>query len=141
MRSHRRTKTFDLRQLFVFGVTAILAVGGVALAAPARAQVDITVLHRFAGGPTDGCRGVVTVQGPDGMFYGFTGDPDLCRPSDAIGILKMAPDGSGYTVITGQPVVAAPRITARFLRWPPMEVTSRSCIASTAGQLAAGLEA
>ena len=71
MSTHRRT--FDLRQPTVFGVTAILTVIGVALAAPAQAQ-DVTykVLHSFTGGADGRHPQSGLIQGPDGTLFGTT---------------------------------------------------------------------
>jgi len=61
----------------------------------------ITVLHNFAGYPTDGCRPIsVLVQGPDGDFYGTTysgGDSSADGNGNGT-IFKISPSGV-YTLL------------------------------------------
>ena len=102
MRTHRHTRTFDLRQLSGFGLTVILAVvGAVALAAPAQAQ-DVTykVLHTFTGGAMDGTLPEAgLIQGSDGMLYGTTWTGGNSDDVPGGTVFKLAPDGSGYTIL------------------------------------------
>jgi len=94
-----------LRRCFAFSVTAMLAVSGVALAAPAQAQdVTYNILHTFTGGAMDGrTPSAGLIQGLDRMLYGTTlggGNTNDGTPYGFGGtVFKLAPDGSGYTIL------------------------------------------
>jgi uncharacterized repeat protein (TIGR03803 family) len=70
---------------------------------------SFTILYNFTGGPMDGANPRAgLIQGSDGMLYGTTANGG---PVDRGTVFKVAPDGSGFTVLhsfTGSKASAHP---------------------------------